>query len=42
VDDAPSGADVQTMGGNISIGSASKFVKAKTMGGAIEIGHANG
>ncbi|HEX7049953.1 MAG TPA: hypothetical protein VF188_07035 [Longimicrobiales bacterium] len=42
VDAAPAGADVETMGGDISIRSASDHVKARTMGGRIEIGAVDG
>jgi DUF4097 and DUF4098 domain-containing protein YvlB len=42
VSDAAEGADVHTMGGNIHIKSARKFVKAKTMGGDISIDAVDG
>jgi len=42
VDEAPFGADVHTYGGDITIRSAGKFVKAKTMGGNIEIFEVDG
>ena len=41
VPNAPDGAELATMGGNIHVGSAS-FVKAKTMGGTIAVDAATG
>jgi len=40
VTDAPHGADLSTMGGNIHLGDVASFAKVKTMGGEIAIDHA--
>jgi DUF4097 and DUF4098 domain-containing protein YvlB len=42
VDDAPQGANLDTRGGDITVRTAYKFVKAKTFGGNIEIDEIDG
>ncbi len=42
VADAPSGADLATMGGNIHVRSVSSFAKVHTMGGDIDIDRSEG
>ncbi len=42
LDDAPQGANLNTKGGDITVRSAGKFVKAKTFGGNIEIDEIDG
>ncbi len=42
VKDAPNGADLATMGVNITVGNVSSYAKLSTMGGNIVVEHANG
>lgn len=42
LDDAPQGANLDTKGGDITVRTAGKFVKAKTFGGNIEIDEIDG
>ena len=42
VKDAPHGADLSTMGGDIHLGSVASFARVKTMGGGISIDQATG